>query len=927
MSDMSELSSTDRVTLNRAKSAVLSRDYDLAEQLFKNLLAHDASNIEFLTELADLYVKNNRDSEALPVYQQILEIDPHNLNAINNLGCIYRRLKQFRDSMSVLEQGIIIDEKNVQLFYNLGLTYKDLGKNQRAVQCFEIVISQNPNDVLAYNNLGSIYLIENLYEKAIPVFQRGLKQDPNHPALHLNLARAYQKQGDFAKSIQEYEAALRARPGWLDAIDGFADLLLERSNTSKAQTLVENAIKLNPENAGMHTKMGRVYTQQSSFENAETEYNKALSIEPENTDALSGLADAYESDGKILDALHTMERYEKLEPESVKMLQQYTHILLSGNKLTSAHEKIKQIWARNPDDVQTLNLLGQYYICNGEDDKANGCFERINVIDPNYTLHYRDGALRYKQKGESEKVEKNLLKYLDTNENDSKALNMLASHYEDTSRYEDALGLYEKLSSIDEGNATYKNGLNRVNSIISGKSLKEDSDDENAVFQKNQNRISIDPFENPIDVDLEEENPAEEEVDELSPEYSSPIDFESLTVEDDAVSPFENIDDEILANNVRDDDFDSLLPETGNMRDEDDFFRENSFGDHPRSSSREDPYPKFESETLDDEYDRTSPIELEEDVEELEEEPAAPKPKMTEPEPEPQKKLDPEPKPEPEEIASEDSEGVEELPEEIASEDSEGFEELPEEIASEDSEGFEELPEEIASEDSEGVEELPEEIASEDNYDELESQYEPEEVEPEEVDNVSLFDNLDKENFDSLEEEIPSESEELLSLPSVEEQLEDIDSEEENLQELESLQDNSYSSGNAIDEIKNAINDHTAFEKYKKVSDMFIMLKSLVSYLPDEERLKFQSSKERLQLEYIIAKLQGKPGLLSVSDACRHELDDETDFADIDDENCNNGRKLAKFVLEYIRSMTKNLADYEIAGALDSQIADLLRRL
>ena len=86
MSDMSEMSASDKVTLNRAKTAVLSRDYNLAEQLYKNLLENDATNIEFLTELADLYVKSGRDSDALPVYQQILEFDPQNLNAINNLG-------------------------------------------------------------------------------------------------------------------------------------------------------------------------------------------------------------------------------------------------------------------------------------------------------------------------------------------------------------------------------------------------------------------------------------------------------------------------------------------------------------------------------------------------------------------------------------------------------------------------------------------------------------------------------------------------------------------------------------------------------------------------------------------------------------------------------------------------------------------------
>ena len=205
-----------------------------------------------------------------------------------------------------------------------------------------------------------------------------------------------------------------------------------------------------------------------------------------------------------------------------------------------------------------------------------------------------------------------------------------------------------------------------------------------------------------------------------------------------------------------------------------------------------------------------------------------------------------------------------------------------------------------------------------------------ESVVPDEMDTISELDNLDNENFDSLEEEIPAESEELLSLPSIEDQLGDIDSEEENLQEFESMQGNSFSVSNAVSEIKNAINDQSAYEKYKKISEMLIHLKSLVAYLPDEERLKFLRSKERLQLDYVIAKLQGKPGLLSVCDACRRELDEDAEFMDMDDEigsESSTGRSLAMSVLEHIRTMTKGMSDYEIADTLDAQISELLNKL
>ena len=57
-----------KLTLGRAKSAVLARDFTLAENLFKSLLEKEPDNIELLSELGSLYQKTGRDEEALSFY-------------------------------------------------------------------------------------------------------------------------------------------------------------------------------------------------------------------------------------------------------------------------------------------------------------------------------------------------------------------------------------------------------------------------------------------------------------------------------------------------------------------------------------------------------------------------------------------------------------------------------------------------------------------------------------------------------------------------------------------------------------------------------------------------------------------------------------------------------------------------------------------
>ena len=53
------------IVFNRAKNAMLSRDFALAARLFKSLLADDPNNLELLNSLGQLYIKSSDDEKAV----------------------------------------------------------------------------------------------------------------------------------------------------------------------------------------------------------------------------------------------------------------------------------------------------------------------------------------------------------------------------------------------------------------------------------------------------------------------------------------------------------------------------------------------------------------------------------------------------------------------------------------------------------------------------------------------------------------------------------------------------------------------------------------------------------------------------------------------------------------------------------------------
>jgi len=131
--------------------------------------------------------------------------------------------------------------------------------------------------------------------------------------------------------------------------------------------------------------------------------------------------------------------------------------------------------------------------------------------------------------------------------------------------------------------------------------------------------------------------------------------------------------------------------------------------------------------------------------------------------------------------------------------------------------------------------------------------------------------------------------------------------------------------GKTVDKAIDAMSDRLIADKYKKEVLLFQELSSLSQSLPKNERDYFKESKNNLQLEYLISKMSGKPGLLATSEEVRKMLDIE------DDESVSKMdvevNILAFKVLSQCRTMIKELPDKGLAIALDELVKGVLSKL
>lgn len=446
---------------SRARAAVLSRDFVLAERLYKNLLKKHPENIDLLHELAAMYARCGQYESARIEYERILAANPDDYKSLLHLGGIYRHLHRYTDSVAVLDKALRINPGDMQIYYNLGSTYNLMGNYQEALDCFSTVIDTNPGDILAYNHLGRIYAALGKSSEAVSVYRRGLQMDSNHPVLHYNLARELSLLGRDEEAVQEYEAALRAKPGWSDAINGFALFLISRNRIAQAYDVLQQGLHVSPEDSGLQSTMGTLQLQRGDFDDAASYFKTVLNHNAEDSKALLGLADVYSRNGKIEKSIQVLERLPENFCKDEESRLQYIRILLNNRNYHGAAEEIRKFISSGRQTVAVLTVLAEYYICIGDFSRLNQCLKRIEKSFPGYIRHYLPVALRFKQTGDLNQAEFYIKKYLEHMPDDVNALTMLASCYELLKQYHDALRFYQQALENDIHNGVLKAAVER----------------------------------------------------------------------------------------------------------------------------------------------------------------------------------------------------------------------------------------------------------------------------------------------------------------------------------------------------------------------------------------------------------------------------------------------------------------------------------
>ena len=453
----------------RANSALITQDFEYAERLLTKVLKKhpnvspdDKEKIENL--LARIYGDKGELERSLAAYLRLYEREPDNVELMLNLGRIYRHLGRYEDSLEILKKAQKIGGDTDEVLYNFAKTYKRMGNYGKSADYFSRAIEIKPDHAHAYDRLGNLYVLTGETDKAIEIYKQGLQVDTNHPYLNFHLAGLLRQEKRYEEAIVYYNSALRVNPAWAEALSGAASVYLKLNKLDDALIAYRSLLRVTGETAPLYTKIGGLFEKKQLQNEAEQYYYEALAIDSEYAPAALALTRLLEKKQQYNKALSILLGAEAAAVNAgnhalrLKAIQ----MCMYAKDYAKAHELFGRLDKEHSNSLNALKLRGQLYALTGAYEQAEETFKRILKMAPSAIEFHQELAEQYLLAHKYEEAKEQLKLFLKQKPNDISALMALGKTEELLNNPQAAYQEYQKVLDLNPNVIEARSALSRL---------------------------------------------------------------------------------------------------------------------------------------------------------------------------------------------------------------------------------------------------------------------------------------------------------------------------------------------------------------------------------------------------------------------------------------------------------------------------------
>lgn len=276
-----------------------------------------------------------------------MEVNEKNLVLTRAQSAVLAR--DFVTAARLYKQLLKTDPSNVDYLRELGSIYVKNGEDSKAIPYYEQIITFYPHYVDAMNSLGAIYRRLKRYEDSIEILQRALEEDRQTGSVNYNLGFTYKEMGNYDDAIEAFEIVIAENP---------SDVLA-------------------------YNHLGKIYFERKEYQKSITSYKRGLGVDKNHPILNYNLALCYDAAKMYPEAIRCYEAALKSKPGWLDAIKDFSSLLIKCQQTKEAADIVKHSIELHPNDVKLLCLLGEIYLADFDYDSATKTFKRAKSIDAN----------------------------------------------------------------------------------------------------------------------------------------------------------------------------------------------------------------------------------------------------------------------------------------------------------------------------------------------------------------------------------------------------------------------------------------------------------------------------------------------------------------------------------------------------------------
>ena len=373
---------TEEISIQKQKIWQRMKKTDKAIMEIENLCEAWPEETRYKSILAELYMSNGRDEEALKTYLEIAESDPENAYIQISLSDYYRKRGETEKSCEHLKIGFAnpyldIDTKvQILLAYFTAKEYYDEQKDE-AMELAGILVATHPEDAKAFSIQADLYYQNEEWEPARDALRKVISLDSSKYVIWEQLLFTESYLEDYEAMRSECHSTIELFPQQPLPYLFAAVASYQFEDHQQMVDELERGIKFVVRNdlllAEFYNYLGDAYHQVGEDEKAFEVYEQSLKINPENSIVLNNYAYYLSLNDKDLEKAKEMaQKATELDPDNDSNQDTYGWVLYKLGEYENALEWIAKAISNNKtDNAEVLEHYGDVLYKLDRKEEAN----------------------------------------------------------------------------------------------------------------------------------------------------------------------------------------------------------------------------------------------------------------------------------------------------------------------------------------------------------------------------------------------------------------------------------------------------------------------------------------------------------------------------------------------------------------------------